>query len=647
MIQDFLFLGGFAIVAVASFQISRLFLNLKLPLITGFLITGLLAGPYVFRMIPAEAPPRLDFLNDLSLAFIAFAAGTELFLKELRSRLKSIAWNTFGQLLITFLLGGGAVYFLADQIPFMQEMSSEVRLAVAILAGTIFVARSPASAIAIINEMRARGPFTQTALGVTVVKDILVIILFTICFSLSHTFVEGTDFNALELVKLLGELLFSFGMGYVLGKILQLIFDHLGNTLVKTTLILSLGFGVYLLSHFLRHWSEENFHFEFYMEPLLICILASFYITNFTSHRKEMAKIMHDAGPMIYTIFFTLTGAAMSLDVLAEVWLIALILFGVRIVSMMIASFAGGVLAGDPPLYRWIGWMPYVTQAGVGLGLATLVKNEYPEWGGEFATIIIAVIVLNQIVGPPLFKLSINMVKESHAKAATPAFDGERDAIIFGGSSQSLALAAELKRKGWGVQVASKGPVSDELNQIGIPIKHFKEWNLEALKSLKAGKTEAIVTMLNDKENREVCEIAFENFGTKDLIVVLNERANIESFAEFNARVVDPSTAMVSLLDHLVRSPQATSLLLGLEEDQDTIDIEVLDPVVAGMALRNLRLPSDVIVLSITRKEGMMIPHGFNRLRLHDIVTVVGSLESLEKVKLQLGEEAKAEFGSS
>ena len=55
------------------------------------------------------------------------------------------------------------------------------------MMATIFVARSPASAIAVINEMRAKGSFVQMAMGVTVIKDFLVILLFAICFSVAGT----------------------------------------------------------------------------------------------------------------------------------------------------------------------------------------------------------------------------------------------------------------------------------------------------------------------------------------------------------------------------------------------------------------------------------------------------------------------------
>ena len=100
-------------------------------------------------------------------------------------------------------------------------------------------------------------------------------------------------------------------------------------------------------------------------------------------------------------------------------------------------------------------------------------------------------------------------------------------------------------------------------------------------------------------------------------------------------KIVDPSSAIVSLLDHFVRSPQATSLLLGMEENQDSRDVEVLNPDLHGIHLRDLRLPSDVIVLAIARGGHSIISHGYTRLSIRDIVTIVGSIESLDEVQFK------------
>jgi Kef-type K+ transport system membrane component KefB len=70
-----LFTGGFSVTALASQQIGNYFVRFRLPLISGFLATGILAGPYALNLITAEAVESLRFVDEIALAFIAFAAG--------------------------------------------------------------------------------------------------------------------------------------------------------------------------------------------------------------------------------------------------------------------------------------------------------------------------------------------------------------------------------------------------------------------------------------------------------------------------------------------------------------------------------------------------------------------------------------------
>jgi len=630
-------LFAFLIVAVASAKISTYIQKIHLPLITGFLLVGIISGSFVLKMIPEDAElGNLNFINDLSLAFIAFAAGSELFLGDIRSRIKSISWITFGQIVLTFGISSFVVYSIADRIPFMESMGHATKLSVSLLMGTIFVARSPSSAIAVISEMRAKGPFTNTALGVTVIKDVLVIILFTIVFSISKSLIHESDIGFVFVIKLIFELIISFVLGYLLALFISYILTFKYEQKYKSILIVAIGYFVYLLSDLTHTFLLESLNFEFFIEPLLVCIIAGFVVSNFTDKRLEFLDIVEKISPYIYVLFFTLTGLSLSFDVLLTVWELAILLFFVRLISIMIGAFVGGSIAGDSLKFNLLGWMPFVTQAGVGLGLATIVAHEFPSWGDQFLTLVIAVIVINQLVGPPLFKWAINLVGEAHMKSKSQDGDEVRDAIIFGYEDQSVALAKQLMKANWKVKIITR--IIDTKIIDGVQIYNINNLSKEDLIALECEKAHTIISMLSDEDNYIISEIAYEHLGTKNVIVRLNERENYDKFKELGVNIVEPSSAMVNLLDHFARSPGATSILLGMEDGQDTIDIEITAEEIHGMALRNIRFPSDVIILSVHRKQGALVCHGFTRLRLGDIVTVVGSVDSLEKVIVKLAE---------
>ena len=226
-------------------------------------------------------------------------------------------------------------------------------------------------------------------------------------------------------------------------------------------------------------------------------------------------------------------------------------------------------------------------------------------------------------------------MKESHTKATLQKFDGTRDAVIFGVESQSIALANQLEKHNWETRLICFDEI-ELANSTENTILNLDDISFESLKSLDLEKTEGIILMLSDTKNYQLAELIYENIGTANVIVRLNNRENFEKFHKLGSLIIEPATAMVSLLDHFVRSPNATSLLLGMDEGQDSMDVEIRNKDIHGIRMRELRLPSDVLVLSIRRKGQLLVSHGYTRIRLGDIMTLVGSEKSLEDLKLSL-----------
>lgn len=628
-------LAGFIILALASKQIGNFLTRFKLPLISGFLVAGILIGPYGFGFIEADDLENLKIIDEIALAFIAFAAGSELYLRELRSRLKSIVSISTGIVLAVSILVFFALLLMADYVPFMEPFPLAGRLAIASLAAAILVARSPSSAIAIVNELRARGPFTQTVLGVTVVMDFVVIVLFAINIEMADALLSGVPISIGFAGLILFELIFSVVLALLLAGVLRLIMSTHLSSWIKITLILLAGYSMFVFSAAVRDYSHENLPVELFLEPLLICLIASLAITNRSSYRDEFLSLLAKVASPIYVIFFTLTGASLALNVLADTWMIALALFVVRLVGLFIGSFAGGVIAKEPMKFNTTHWLTAVTMAGVGLGLAKEVDVEFAGWGSQFATMIIAVIVLSQLVGPPLFKWAINRVGEAHSRHETPEFDGTNDAIIFGVDGQAVALAKQLQNHGWNVRVACLDETLLNGSAAELNVSSINRFSIASLRELGAEQADAIVALLSDEENYQIAELAYEHFGTSSIVVRLNDRAYFKDFHRLDALIVDPSTVMVGLLDHFVRSPSAASLLVGMEEGQDVVEIEVRNKDLDGILLRELRMPLGTLILSVERDDHALISHGYTRLRFGDRLTVVGSVEGISEMMLR------------
>ncbi len=115
----------------------------------------------------------------------------------------------------------------------------------------------------------------------------------------------------------------------------------------------------------------------------------------------------------LYALFFAVAGADLNIRVLREVWGIAAVIIGARAVTLIASTYFAAVMAGDPPVIRRNAWMGFLAQAGITLGLANIVREGFPVWGDAAATVIIAMIAINQLVGPPLFRYSLIRAKES------------------------------------------------------------------------------------------------------------------------------------------------------------------------------------------------------------------------------------------
>ena len=398
LVVGLLLLSGY----LAGHFLSRL----RLPRITGYLCVGMLTGPYLLGFLTREALGQLGFLNELAVTFIALAAGGELRVAELRERMNVIFLSILSQTAVVFIIVTVFVFLAAPLLPFTASFSSFQVLTVGMLFGVLAVARSPSSAIAIINETRAMGPFTETALGVTVALDVLVIVLFGAAVSFCE--VAMSPAAALDpgfVAALSVEVLLGIGAGLVVGLALGFYIDRVRANL--PLLLLGTALLVTSISHGFAAYLKEAYGFSIHLEPLLICVTAGFTVQNVSRQGSRFIEAIESVSLPVYVLFFTLAGAGLNLEALMQTWTIAILIVGVRTGSIYLSAYAGGRLGGDPPRFNRLAGLTYLTQAGVSLGLALEVSRRFPGWGDAFVTVIVAIIAVNQMIGPIAMKQAL------------------------------------------------------------------------------------------------------------------------------------------------------------------------------------------------------------------------------------------------
>jgi Kef-type K+ transport system membrane component KefB len=393
-----LFLFGILLLTADTF--GALAHDLKLPRLVGYLVAGLALGPSVTGIVPAGVLEDLSMMKRLAVGLIGLLAGAELRMADLRNRSRTILLILALQLaaVLTALLL--TTLLVRRWMPFLWDLDPAPLLFVALLFAALLTVNSPMVTLALLTETRAAGPLAKTTLGVVLVADVVVILLFTGAFSLARASLGGATAGAPEiLLRLLREVFGSMVAGAFVGAVVSLYLR-----LVKRELVL---FAVVVV--FATAAAAQALRFEL----LLSLVVAGFLVENVAPVRAEpLVHALHQTAVPVFVIFFAMAGAELHIQEFASVWPIVLLIALVRIGAIRgSATFAGHLARAEPVVVRY-GWTGLVSQAGVALGLAAIVADRLPGVGLAMQAVTVGVIAFNESLGPILFRRGLERAGE-------------------------------------------------------------------------------------------------------------------------------------------------------------------------------------------------------------------------------------------
>ena len=451
-------LARFALVLVASWAAGSLVQRVRLPRITGHIFAGIACGPHVAGVATERLASMLTSLDVVCLAVIGVAAGAELRASELRKNPRPTLVMTLAISTLSFLFVLLSVVLLLGptSIAMLRGLSTWHAVAVGSLAGTLAIARSPASAIAVLHEMRGKGPFCSHVMAVTIVKDVLVVVAFALNmeavalsglafhpYDVAYSAADGTAGglgrsaarSAFALMRPFAVVAASAACGVLAG--VGLFGPALKPARQRPTLsrvlrpayVLVIASGLYATSASCG------------LEALLICMLAGATAAN---RRHDSGERERDAlelavrglMPINNLVFFTSVGCGLRVPAVVDYGLVAAAMTVARTGALMVACRLGCVLVGAPAAHKEVMWQGFVTQAGVALGLIRTMERKFPGWGEDLGSLMVACVVVNLLVGPPLFRNAIVAVGESGVVAAG---GGGATAGVKGGSGAGVA----------------------------------------------------------------------------------------------------------------------------------------------------------------------------------------------------------------
>lgn len=397
-----IFVGFVLLAASASGAVAAAW---GLPRITGFIVIGILAGPSLLGLLPAPAVADLQLIDEFALALIAMLAGGELQLKSLRPQAKTIALAT---LVVTGVVWVGvavAVLAVSPLVPFLSELPFGGLVAVALLLGVWAANSSPDLTVAVIEERHAEGTLTEVILGVTIVKDVVVIVLFTLTLALVTPLLDPSQpFSA----DALGTLAIELGGSLVLGAAMGWVFSqYLGG---KRTDARS-PFATFLFAYVMI-----VLVLQFHMELLLTGVAAGFVIENLSPAGDKMIQGIRSVAVVIFAFFFTVAGARLDLGAVTEFWLAASVVILARVWFTRFGARKGMAWSGASPHVVQHSWMGLISQGGVSLGLVLVVQENFEAVGSGVLALAMAVILGNILAGPILLARALSAPEPEEAE---------------------------------------------------------------------------------------------------------------------------------------------------------------------------------------------------------------------------------------
>ena len=388
---------GFSL--IAAYLLGGAVERLRLPRLSGYLLFGLLCGPFLLNLITATMARELQIVNGFALALIALVAGLELNAGRLRPQLRAMIF--LGGIIIGGTLVALTLLLWAawGWLPLPDVGGGWAQFAAALVTATLVASFSPTVTIAVIAESRARGPLTDLMMAIVVFADLVLILVFALAMQLARRTMSSDSSDVGLGAQLSWEIFGSLAFGAIVGAVFGFYLRFVGRELTLTLL------GVCTLLAIVA----PLLHFEL----ILAALAAGLVVENVAPPQGDELRQAIERGALpVLIVFFAAAGASLQLDVLAVVGGTALALAAIRLALIRGVAAVGVRVAGLVDTPAQFLWMGLISQAGVTLGMATLAASEFPEWGVPVRTLIVALTGLHVLTGPILLKAALRRAGE-------------------------------------------------------------------------------------------------------------------------------------------------------------------------------------------------------------------------------------------
>ncbi len=388
-----------------AFCLGKLFSKIKLPAILGWLVAGIVFGPYLVDIVSLDIIESNWYKIAVKFfeCFAGVMIGKEIIFKKIASSGKQIIGITIIQSLWTFLIVSlfFCIVFLITNVP----------IYLAFIFGGIALATAPAPALSIVNEYKTKGPVTQTLIPLAAIDDVIGIIVFFSVISIVNGMNGSADTSILTII---GIIFIPFVIGIVFGFVYSLIMKKINNRSVRF-----ISFVLFLvLCSLVGLVIDINVFHSFQLNYLLMGMAFSGTVANVLGEEK-MEEIDKKYSPLqMLSLVIVIVNLGMPLDykLIAGAGILTFIYILSRAIGKISGAYIGGrATKADSKVTKYLG-LTLLPHSGVSLvfaGIAaTTLATIDPELSSMVSGTICAAAIINEIIAVILAKYAFKWAGE-------------------------------------------------------------------------------------------------------------------------------------------------------------------------------------------------------------------------------------------
>ena len=378
-----------------------------LPDVTAYLIVGVLIGPCALGVLNITGVGFNSFsqveefsvLSDIALGFIAFAIGNEFILGNMKKIGSKVFTIGIGQAVITTLIVDVVLVGLHYINPSIMSIHE------AIVLGAIAAATAPAATLMVVKQYKAKGPVTEVLLPVVALDDAVGLVIFAVSFGTAEALLT----NRLNVAGLIINPLLEIFSSITIGAIAGLLLTHMEQFFHsnRNRLVLIIGFISLMISVSQCVFEYSGYKISF--SSLLVCMMMGTVFCNTCPLSDELMDKADKWSTPFLVLFFVLSGAELDFSVFKNP-----LVLGVGFIYILSRSFgkyfgariSATISNSDKNIRKYLG-IALLPQAGVALGMSSLVAARLGENGNMIRSIVLFGVLIYELFGPTLTKIAL------------------------------------------------------------------------------------------------------------------------------------------------------------------------------------------------------------------------------------------------